>query len=58
MKLVATNGGCKWIVSLLESDHNIMINEGLIATSLLAALNSGNSYIYVSVFAINTCVLF
>ena len=42
MKQVAARGGGKWIVSLLESDHNVMINEGLIATSLLIALNSGN----------------
>ena len=41
MKQVATGGGCKWIVALLDSDHNVMINEGLIATSLLIALNSG-----------------
>ena len=43
MKQVAAHGGCKWIVSLLESDHNVMINEGLIAVSLLIALNSGNT---------------
>lgn len=42
MKQVASHGGGKWIVSLLESDHNVMINEGLIATSMLVALNSGN----------------
>jgi len=41
MKQVAAGGGSKWIVSLLESDHHVMINEGLIATSLLIALNSG-----------------
>ena len=41
MKQVATGGGCKWIVTLLDSDHNVMVNEGLIATSLLIALNSG-----------------
>ncbi|XP_065892600.1 rap1 GTPase-GDP dissociation stimulator 1-like isoform X2 [Dysidea avara] len=40
MKQVATGGGCKWIVTLLDSDHNVMVNEGLIATSLLIALNS------------------
>ena len=41
MKQVATGGGCEWIVSLLDSDHTVMANEGLIATSLLIALNSG-----------------
>ena len=53
MKQVASRGGCKWIVSLLESDHNVMINEGLIATSLLIALNSGNINVTCVVLSFN-----
>lgn len=41
MSEVATQGGMKWISSLLESEHVLMVNDGLLALSLLAAIKNG-----------------
>ena len=38
---VASKEGTKWIYSLLESEFIVMKNDGLLALSLLAALENG-----------------
>ena len=32
-----SDGGVKWVIYLLESEHDLLRNEGLIALNLLAA---------------------
>ena len=41
MRKVATEEGIKWICTLLESEHALMVNDGLLALSLLATLRNG-----------------
>lgn len=38
---ISTEGGIKWICALLESEHILMVNDGLLALTLLAALRNG-----------------
>ena len=38
---ISTEGGMKWICSLVESEHILMVNDGLLALTLLAALRNG-----------------
>lgn len=38
---ISTEGGIKWICALLESEHIVMVNDGLLALTLLAALRNG-----------------
>lgn len=41
MHRVVGEGGTRWIVSLLELEHDLLRNEGLVALNLLAALHQG-----------------
>lgn len=38
---LATEEGIKWIYSLLKSESIVMMNDGLLALNLLAALKNG-----------------
>ena len=41
MDQIATDDCIKWICALLESEHALMVNDGLVALSLLATLGNG-----------------
>ena len=41
-----------WVCGLLDSEHTVMTNEGLVALNLLATLNNGE-YLHVSVANFN-----
>ena len=41
MDKIATVDCIKWICALLESEHALMVNDGLVALSLLANLGNG-----------------
>ncbi len=41
MRCVVSEGGVPWVCGLLDSEHTVMTNEGLIALNLLATLNNG-----------------
>lgn len=38
---ISTEDGIKWICALLDSEHVLMVNDGLLALTLLAALRNG-----------------
>ncbi|XP_064392703.1 rap1 GTPase-GDP dissociation stimulator 1-like [Halichondria panicea] len=40
MRCVVSEGGVPWVCGLLDSEHTVMTNEGLIALNLLATLNN------------------
>ena len=41
MEKLATKDCIKWICTLLESEHALMVNDGLLALTLLATLGNG-----------------
>lgn len=43
MEKIATKDGIKWICTLLESEHALMVNDGLVALTLLATLGNGTA---------------
>lgn len=59
MTKIATDGGIKWICVLLESEHVLMINDGLIALCLLAATKNGKkcNVIYLDVKLLNCYII-
>lgn len=41
MEQIGSKDCIKWICTLLESEHALMVNDGLLALTLLATLGNG-----------------
>ncbi len=49
MHSVVSGGGVPWVCGLLDSEHTVMTNEGLVALNLLETLNNGE-YLSVAMY--------